>query len=121
MPFGLVYLPPVISAYVGADIRSGILVSQLDEVTGTVLFIDIGTNGEMALAANGKIAASSTAAGPAFEGMNISCGMRTSRGAVESFVIHDGRTDYTVIGGAEAVGICGSGLLDITGALLRQV
>jgi uncharacterized 2Fe-2S/4Fe-4S cluster protein (DUF4445 family) len=117
--FGLVYLPPVISAYVGADITSGILVSQLDEVKGTVLFIDIGTNGEMALAANGKIAASSTAAGPAFEGMNISCGMRASRGAVEYFMIHEGQTVFNVIGGAEPAGICGSGLLDIAGELVK--
>ncbi|MDR0662788.1 MAG: ASKHA domain-containing protein [Spirochaetaceae bacterium] len=117
--FGLIYLPPVISAYVGADITSGILVSQLDEIKGTVLFIDIGTNGEMALAVNGKIAASSTAAGPAFEGMNISCGMRASRGAIEYFVIHEGRMEFNVIGGTEAAGICGSGLLDITGELVK--
>jgi uncharacterized 2Fe-2S/4Fe-4S cluster protein (DUF4445 family) len=117
--FGLIYLPPVISAYVGADITSGILVSQLDEVKETVLFIDIGTNGEMALAANGKIAVSSTAAGPAFEGMNISCGMRASRGAIEYFVIHEGQIEFNVIGGAEAAGICGSGLLDITAGLVN--
>jgi uncharacterized 2Fe-2S/4Fe-4S cluster protein (DUF4445 family) len=117
--FGLVYLPPVISAYVGADITSGILASQLDEAEGTVLFIDIGTNGEMALSANGKIAASSTAAGPAFEGMNISCGMRASRGAVEYFAIHEGKPEFNVIGGAEAVGICGSGLLDIAGEMVK--
>jgi uncharacterized 2Fe-2S/4Fe-4S cluster protein (DUF4445 family) len=115
--FGLVYLPPVISAYVGADITSGILVSQLDKARGRILFIDIGTNGEMVLAAGGKIAASSTAAGPAFEGMNISCGMRASRGAVDSFSIHEGKVSFTVIGGAEAAGICGSGLLDIAAEL----
>jgi uncharacterized 2Fe-2S/4Fe-4S cluster protein (DUF4445 family) len=118
-PFGLIYLPPVISAYVGADITSGILVSRLDEVKGTVLFIDIGTNGEMALAAEGRIAVSSTAAGPAFEGMNISCGMRASRGAVESFTVHDGSFSFRTIGGVEAAGICGSGLLDLAGELVR--
>jgi uncharacterized 2Fe-2S/4Fe-4S cluster protein (DUF4445 family) len=118
--FGLVYLPPVISAYVGADITSGILVSQLEEVEGTVLFIDIGTNGEMVLASNGKIAAASTAAGPAFEGMNISCGMRASQGAIESFVIHEGQASIEVIGGADAAGICGSGLLDIVGDLVKE-
>ncbi|MDR2782647.1 MAG: ASKHA domain-containing protein [Treponema sp.] len=117
-PFGLVYLPPIISAYIGADISSGILASRLDKAEGTVLFIDIGTNGEIALAAGGKIAASSTAAGPAFEGMNISCGMRASRGALESFSIHDGKVSFTVIGGGDAVGICGSGLLDMAGELL---
>jgi uncharacterized 2Fe-2S/4Fe-4S cluster protein (DUF4445 family) len=118
-PFGLIYLPPVISAYVGADITSGILVSRLDEAKDAVLFIDIGTNGEMALAVDGRIAVSSTAAGPAFEGMNISCGMRASRGAVESFAVHEGSVSFRTIGGAEAAGICGSGLLDIAGELVR--
>jgi uncharacterized 2Fe-2S/4Fe-4S cluster protein (DUF4445 family) len=118
-PYGLIYIPPVISAYVGADITSGILISRLDEAADTVLFIDIGTNGEMALSVNGKIAVSSTAAGPAFEGMNITCGMRASRGAVEAFTIQDGSISFNTIGGAEAVGICGSGLLDIAGELVK--
>jgi uncharacterized 2Fe-2S/4Fe-4S cluster protein (DUF4445 family) len=123
-PFGLVYLPPVISAYVGADITSGILVSRLDKPQGKVLFIDIGTNGEMALAADGKIAVSSTAAGPAFEGMNISCGMRASNGAIEAFAIEEeGSVAIKVIGGGKnsgALGICGSGLLDIAGELVKK-
>jgi uncharacterized 2Fe-2S/4Fe-4S cluster protein (DUF4445 family) len=118
--FGRIYAPPVISAYVGADIVSGILVSRLDEVKGTTVFIDVGTNGELVLARNGKLAASSTAAGPAFEGMNITCGMRASNGSVESFHINeDGTFSYKVIGGVEATGICGSGLLDIAGELVR--
>jgi uncharacterized 2Fe-2S/4Fe-4S cluster protein (DUF4445 family) len=118
--FGLIYAPPVISAYVGADIVSGILVSRLDEVKGTTVFIDVGTNGELVLARNGKLAASSTAAGPAFEGMNITCGMRASNGSVESFHINeDGTFSYKVIGDVEATGICGSGLLDIAGELVR--
>ncbi|MDR1278542.1 MAG: ASKHA domain-containing protein [Treponema sp.] len=127
--FGCVYIPPIISAYVGADITAGILVSRLDEVPGTTVFIDVGTNGELVLARNGRLAAASTAAGPAFEGMNISCGMRASRGALESFRINaDGECSYQVIGGGETgeqgeagevLGICGSGLLDITGELVR--
>ncbi|MDR2632760.1 MAG: ASKHA domain-containing protein [Treponema sp.] len=123
-PFARVYLPPVISAYVGADITSGLLVTGLEERKGCALFIDIGTNGEMAFAKNGRIAAASTAAGPAFEGMNISRGMRASAGAIESFAINsDGSCVYAVIGGGEnspgAAGICGSGLLDIAGELVR--
>jgi uncharacterized 2Fe-2S/4Fe-4S cluster protein (DUF4445 family) len=118
--FGLIYLPPIISAYVGADITSGILVSRLDEAKETVLFIDIGTNGEMALVKDGALAATSTAAGPAFEGMNILCGMRASKGAVESFAIAaDGSFSFEVMGDAEPTGICGSGLLDIAGELVR--
>jgi uncharacterized 2Fe-2S/4Fe-4S cluster protein (DUF4445 family) len=125
-PFGLIWLPPIISAYVGADITSGILSSALDKKKGTTVFIDIGTNGEMVLAKDGRLAASSTAAGPAFEGMNISCGMRASQGAIESFSIADGAVSFQVIGdnsGWEGkttiTGICGSGLLDIAGELVR--
>jgi uncharacterized 2Fe-2S/4Fe-4S cluster protein (DUF4445 family) len=119
-PLGLVYIPPLISAYVGADIVSGILVSRLDESRDSRLFIDVGTNGEMVLARKGRLAAAAAAAGPAFEGMNISCGMRAHQGAIESFRIDaEGRPSYQVIGGGEARGICGSGLLDIAGELVR--
>jgi uncharacterized 2Fe-2S/4Fe-4S cluster protein (DUF4445 family) len=125
-PFGRIWLPPVVSAYVGADIVSGILASGLDEKKGVTVFIDIGTNGEMVLARNGSLAASSTSAGPAFEGMNISCGMRASRGAIESFAIDGDEITYEVIGrntgweNSEPItGICGSGLLDIAGELVR--
>ncbi|MDR2394853.1 MAG: ASKHA domain-containing protein [Treponema sp.] len=122
--FARVYLPPIISAYVGTDITSGLLITRLEERKGSVLFIDIGTNGEMAFAKDGRIAAASTAAGPAFEGMNISCGMRAGAGAIESFTINDdGSCVYAVIGGGQnsrkAAGICGSGLLDIAGELVR--
>lgn len=120
-PFGLVYLPPIISAFVGADITSGILVSCLAQKTGATLFIDIGTNGEIVLAHDGRLAATSTAAGPAFEGMNIVCGMRAVPGAVEQFQIDgEGRPAYKTIGEARAAGICGSGLLDIVGELVRS-
>ncbi|MHC6204370.1 ASKHA domain-containing protein [Breznakiellaceae bacterium SP9] len=121
-PFARIWLPPIISSYVGADITSGILASRLYEKQGTVLFIDIGTNGELVLARNGKLAAASTAAGPAFEGMNISCGMRASPGAIEAFFIEDNCVSYDLIGGGNgaAVGICGSGLLDIVGELVSR-
>ena len=118
--FGTVYLPPVIAAFIGADITSGIFISKLKEKKGKTLFIDIGTNGEIVMADNGRLAAASTAAGPAFEGMNIACGMRATFGAVEQFTI-DGKGGFSfkTIGGGKAVGICGSGLLDIAGELVR--
>ncbi|MDR0197137.1 MAG: ASKHA domain-containing protein [Oscillospiraceae bacterium] len=119
-PFGKVYLPPVVSAFVGADIVSGILASQLHKKPGVTLFIDVGTNGEMVLARNGHLAATSTAAGPAFEGMNISCGMRAAPGAVEQFTIDEkGKISFKTVGDVKASGICGSGLLDITSELAR--
>jgi len=116
-PHGLVYLPPVMSAYVGADISSGILACRLPEEKGVVLFVDIGTNGEMVLSVNGKLTATSTAAGPAFEGMNITCGMRAGHGAVERVSLGDNGVDVRTISDAEPVGLCGSGLLDVVGEL----
>jgi uncharacterized 2Fe-2S/4Fe-4S cluster protein (DUF4445 family) len=119
-PFGHIYLPPVISAFVGADITSGILAAELYKAKDTTIFIDVGTNGEMVIAKGGRLAATSTAAGPAFEGMNISCGMRAAAGAIEAFrIMPDYSVDMRVIGGGEAKGICGSGLLDIAGELVR--
>jgi len=119
-PAGLVYLPPVISAYVGADISAGILASDLASLGGATLFIDIGTNGELVLAADGRLTASATAAGPAFEGMNISCGMRAALGAIERVDISPhGALDLGVIGGTEPTGICGSGLMDLVAELVE--
>ena len=116
---GHIYVPPLISAYVGADITSGILVTELEKLPGTTLFIDIGTNGEMSLARDGQLAATSTAAGPAFEGMNISCGMRAAPGAIERVTLADGEVQIQTIGDAPPIGICGSGLLDAIGEIVR--
>jgi len=119
--FGVIYLPPIVSSYVGADITSGILVSELYDRPGNVLFVDIGTNGEVVLSKNGKLASTSTAAGPAFEGMNISCGMRAENGAIEEFDIDEsGAISYVTIGNTGPVGICGSGLFDLVGELVNH-
>jgi uncharacterized 2Fe-2S/4Fe-4S cluster protein (DUF4445 family) len=119
-PFGRVYLPPIISAYVGADITSGVLATQLFEQPGTTLFMDIGTNGEMVIARDGTLSSTSTAAGPAFEGMNIEYGMRAAAGAIEIVEADDeGHVRIRTIEDAPAVGICGSGLLDAVGELAR--
>lgn len=119
-PEGIIYLPSTISAFVGADITSGILATDLHNLKGCILFIDIGTNGEMVLAKNGQLAATSTAAGPAFECMNITSGMRAQAGAIERVTINEhGELTLTVIGNVEPTGICGSGLLDAVAELVR--
>jgi uncharacterized 2Fe-2S/4Fe-4S cluster protein (DUF4445 family) len=118
---GLIYLPPIISAYVGPDITSGVLASRLQDQIGTTLFVDIGTNGEMVISRDGDLSATSTAAGPAFEGMNITCGMRAATGAVEYFNIgEDGTVEIRTINNGKPIGICGSGLLDIIGELVAN-
>lgn len=118
---GLIYLPPIISSYVGPDITSGILATRLQERKGTTLFVDIGTNGEMVIARDGKLSATSTAAGPAFEGMNITYGMRAEKGAIEYFNIEeDGSIEIKTIEDGVPIGICGSGLMDIVGELVAS-
>jgi uncharacterized 2Fe-2S/4Fe-4S cluster protein (DUF4445 family) len=120
-PAARVYVPPIVHAYVGADISAGLLVSRrFFEPGGAMFFVDVGTNGEMGLSANSEYLMTSTAAGPAFEGMGISAGMRARIGAVEG-VETDGhvRLDVHTIGDAPPQGICGSGIIDITAALLK--
>ena len=117
------YVLPVIGGFVGGDTVSGILASNLTELSSDapVVMIDIGTNGEIVVATKDKLLAASAAAGPAFEGARISCGMRAANGAVEKVVIDtDGNVKCSVIGGTEPIGICGSALVDITAEMLRM-
>ena len=114
-----VFTAPNISAYVGGDITAGMLAVGLKKREGTVLFIDIGTNGEIVLSHQGKLVATSCAAGPALEGMNIICGQRATPGAVDSFTMTpDFQFRYTTIGETNPTGICGSGLVDIAATLV---
>lgn len=112
-----VYLPPCISAFVGADTVCAILATALcDEKTA--MLADIGTNGEMALWHDGELTVCSVAAGPAFEGVGISMGMRANAGAIDKVSIVNGIPFAHVIGELPPVGICGSGLLDAASCML---
>lgn len=113
-------LLPMISAFVGADIAAGILACGLDGTSGRPeLLVDIGTNGEIVLAAEGILLATATAAGPAFEGATISCGIPAVDGAVDHVALKDDRFSFTVLGDLPPAGICGSGLLDLLACLRR--
>lgn len=111
-PAADVWCLPSVSAYIGGDVVAGALAARLDEAKDTVLFLDVGTNGEIILCQNGKMAACACAAGPALEGMNISCGMRAAPGAVERVVLRGNEAVLGVIGKGTPKGLCGSGLLD---------
>ena len=113
------YCLPSVSAYIGADIVAGAYVCQLKEEEGNVLFIDIGTNGEIVLSNKGRLLCCSCAAGPALEGMNISSGMRAAEGAIEDVEITEEGIKLKVIGNEEPIGICGSGILAVVKELLR--
>lgn len=109
---------PCVAGYVGGDITAGLLASKLCAAEGSSLFLDIGTNGEMALVSGDKVSCCAVASGPAFEGAGISCGMPALTGAV-SHVRYDRGFLYDVIGAVEPTGLCGSGLIDLAATLLR--
>ena len=113
------YCLPQVSAYIGADIVAGAYVCGMESEKGKVLFIDIGTNGEIVLADNGRMLCCSCAAGPALEGTNISCGMRAALGAVEDVVIDENGVKLKTIGDIQPVGLCGSGILAAVRELVK--
>lgn len=118
-PQGKVMLLPNIAGFVGADTIGVLLATEFDTLEELSLVIDIGTNGEMVMGNKDRYIACSTAAGPAFEGAKISCGMRGAKGAIDHVKWEDGKLVCSVIGGGKPVGICGSGLMDIVTFLLE--
>jgi uncharacterized 2Fe-2S/4Fe-4S cluster protein (DUF4445 family) len=121
-----VFTLPLISGFVGADLVSAALAQRMREHADGTMLIDIGTNGEIILKANGRFYATSCATGPAFEGASIAHGMLAVSGAIDSFCLDplDGSSKYTVIqqradSPIKVRGICGSGLISIAAALIR--
>lgn len=111
--------PPDISGYIGADTMGCILSTRMYAGDAITLMVDIGTNGEMALGNKMRMTACSTAAGPALEGAKIKFGMRGAPGAIDHVWVEDGKIRCSVIGGGEAKGICGSGLIDAVASFLE--
>lgn len=115
------FLFPVIGGFVGGDITAGILFTEtVFPSCSTMLLLDIGTNGEMVLTQEGKRIACATAAGPALEGCQITCGMRAESGAIFAVRRKGDSWQFRTVGGKKTVGICGSGLIDLTAELLRS-
>jgi len=115
-----VYMPPNIAGYVGADHIAMLLGSDLSKVHQTTIALDIGTNTEISLFHSGKHYSCSCASGPAFEGAHIQAGMRAAPGAIERVQIEGLKIRVQTIGEEPAVGICGSGILDVVAELLRN-
>jgi uncharacterized 2Fe-2S/4Fe-4S cluster protein (DUF4445 family) len=118
-PEAHVWVLPNIAGWVGADTVGVILATDLPNHEEIALAIDIGTNGEMALGSRKRLIACSTAAGPAFEGAHLSCGMRAADGAIDAVSI-DGDVHWHAIGEGAPRGICGSGLVDLIAEMLRS-
>jgi uncharacterized 2Fe-2S/4Fe-4S cluster protein (DUF4445 family) len=121
LPVEKITVLPSVSAFIGGDITAGLAVLDIMNVPSPSLLVDIGTNGEMALVNRGTVYCCSTAAGPAFEGAEISCGVGGIKGAI-SVVEEDGEAgvSITTIGNAAPIGICGSGLIDAVALMLKR-
>ena len=117
-PGALLYLPPNIAGFVGADHTAALLAAGVSESARTTLVLDIGTNTEISIGYDGRLWACSCASGPAFEGAHIRDGMHAAAGAIERVSYLDGRFQVQTIGGGAPTGICGSGILDAVVAAL---
>ena len=113
-----VYFSPAISSYVGGDITAGMLAAKLEDTSGPVVYLDIGTNGEIVLKTGDKYYTCATAAGPAFEGAEITMGMAAVNGAINHCRWENGII-LSIIGDGAPRGLCGSGLLDALAILLN--
>ena len=111
---------PSIGSFVGSDILAGIAATGLHQKENYTALIDLGTNGEIVIGNKNQVVCASTAAGPAFEGANISMGMRAVTGAISSLNLVDGKIEASVIGNTAPKGICGSALIDAI-AILRKM
>jgi len=117
---GKVQFYPSIGSFVGSDILAGIAATGLHRKENITALIDLGTNGEIVIGNKHQIVCASTAAGPAFEGSNISIGMRAVTGAISSLNLDDGKIKACVIGNTSPKGICGSALIDAI-AIFRKL
>ncbi|BCB95679.1 iron-sulfur cluster-binding protein [Dissulfurispira thermophila] len=113
-PQSPVYTVPCVASYVGGDIVAGVLASKMHRNSEIALFMDIGTNGEIAIGNNEWLMTAACSMGPCFEGSGIRCGMRATSGAIESVKIdpHTYEPSISVISGGHPMGICGSGMID---------
>ncbi|MEE8377286.1 MAG: ASKHA domain-containing protein, partial [Candidatus Aminicenantaceae bacterium] len=118
-PHGKLFIVPNIRSFVGGDISAGLIALNLLNKKGNHLFIDLGTNGEIVLKTDTGSVATSTAAGPAFEGMNISCGMLALPGAIYK-IENTIPLKIETIQDQSALGLCGTGLIDAAAVALKQ-
>ncbi len=118
-PAARIYIPPIIHAFIGTDVTAGLLMSgEFFNDEARVLYLDVGTNGEIAINNQGQRFAASTAAGPAFEGSSLSSGMRAGLGALSGASTDGYHLELATIGNVPIKGVCGSGIVDLVACLL---
>jgi len=119
-PVARIYIPPIIHAFIGTDVTAGLLMSgDFFDAESRILYIDVGTNGEIAVNNQGERLATSSAAGPAFEGGTLTSGMRAAMGAISSVTTDGKGLEYSTLGDIPPRGICGSGIIDLLACLLE--
>jgi uncharacterized 2Fe-2S/4Fe-4S cluster protein (DUF4445 family) len=116
----VVYGPPLIGGHAGSDCLADIVATGLYESTDIGMIIDIGTNGEVVIGNRDKLLTASCAAGGAYEGYQIRCGVGAIEGAITRFAIVDDRVCLETLGGKHPLGVCGSGVIDLLAELLRH-
>ncbi|MDO4616031.1 MAG: ASKHA domain-containing protein [Lachnospiraceae bacterium] len=116
---GRILMFPNIAGFVGGDTVGCMLAVAMDQLDEITLMIDIGTNGELVMGNKDRLVTTSTAAGPAFEGAKIECGMRGSKGAISHLSVLGEELKFEIVDGGRAVGICGSGLIDVLAFMIR--
>ena len=119
-PEANVYGAPLIGGHAGADALANIIVTGIYRAGLPSMIIDIGTNGEVIIGNRNKMMSASCAAGGAYEGATIRCGLGAVEGAIKNIKIMDGKVNYQTIGGKSPLGICGSGLIDLLSELLKS-
>jgi len=119
-PKANVYGPPLIGGHAGADVLADIVVTEIYACKKVSMIIDIGTNGEVVIGNKDRILTASCAAGGAYEGATVGSGIGAVEGAIKNVSIVDDKVEYETIGNKPAVGICGSGLIDLLGELLKN-
>lgn len=118
-PGAVVHVAGNVGGFVGSDHVTALLATrEIWEAGGTSVVMDIGTNTEISLVHDGRVHSASCPSGPALEGGHIACGMRAAEGAIERVWLDGGRLAHATIGGRTAVGLCGSGVIDLTATLL---
>jgi len=118
-PGAMIYMPPNIAGYVGADHVAMLLAADILALKGPTMALDIGTNTEISLAIGDRLITCSCASGPAFEGAHIKDGMRAAPGAIERAHLDDGVFQFSTIENRKPIGLCGSGILDVLAEMVR--
>lgn len=119
-PGGIIDIAPNISGHIGGDTVAGLIHTGMTNSDNVSLYIDLGTNTEVLLGCKDFLYTCTTSAMPALEGGNISSGMRNIKGALSEYDFKNGKMSFRVIGGGEAKGMCGSGIIDVVAALQRE-